>query len=194
MKKDSSGVTLFDFFRRLDFSFFAAQSSRGSETMTRFPLTVSTVKQMTDLLSSIFCILFCSFDPTLNIPYVYSRSSPLCLFFFSTLLYPFWCFDAHTNSGVWPWTDKQSLSSLFGLDPDGTYLAYTLTVRAAPLLFPPPLSDLQHTPLKREKSELTDCWAHKSREPPFSLDRRKKTTRQFFFLFFSLPGRIINSH
>jgi hypothetical protein len=113
MKKDSSGVTLFDFFRRLDFSFFAAQSSRGSETMTRFPLTVSTVKQMTDLLSSIFFILFCSFDPTLNIPYVYSRSSPLCLFFFSTLLsIPF---DALTHTQIREFDRERtnSLSHLF---------------------------------------------------------------------------------
>ena len=158
--------------------------------MTRFPLTVSTVKQMTDLLSSIFFILFCSFDPTLYIPYVYSRSPPLCLFlfffvFFYPSLHPFWCFDAHTNSGVWPWTDKQSLSSLFGLDPDGTYLAYTLTVRAVPLLFfffPPPLSDLQHT-LEAWKKRTDWLLGTQVKRTPFSLDRRKKTRQFFFFLF-----------
>ena len=77
---------------------------------------------------------------------IFSLVSFMFVFFFYPSLYPFWCFDAHTNSGVWPWTDKQSLSSLFGLDPDGTYLAYTLTVRAAPLLFPPsPIGFTTHT-------------------------------------------------
>ena len=82
----------------------------------------------------------------------------------------------------WPWSWWDLLS-----------LYTDCTSCSSPLFFFFPLPyRIYNTPLKREKSELTDCWAHKSREPRFLLIEGRKRGSSFFF--FSLPGRIINSH
>ena len=95
--------------------------------MTRLPLAVSTVKQMTgaafiDLLYSVLL----SSDPILSPMYITSPPFPP-----SPLLFPS-PFDALTHTQIREFDRERTnspLSSLFGLDPDGTYLERTHSPR-----------------------------------------------------------------